>query len=163
MKFLPVQDLAMDHPLVMSCYLEGPDEFYVQSLDRDCVERFTELTQAVTEFYGDTHYKVVFVDYGNADLVAVNGVQQLEPRFAELSRQTVRVSLFGMNLTDVQWSGLSISIFSGEILRKACTLSVVRNDGDVFIVADIAVDGKSVIEQMVTDGYIELSDLRTDM
>ncbi|KAK2183308.1 hypothetical protein NP493_317g02007 [Ridgeia piscesae] len=193
MKCLPMQDLARDHPLVMPCYLEGPDEFYVQSLDRDCVERFTELTQAltecygsveapayepkqkelvaaycvadnawyravVTEFYGDTHYKVVFVDYGNADLVAVNGVQQLEPRFAKLPRQAVRVSLFGMNSTDVRWSGRSISIFSEEILNKACTMSVVRKDGDVFIIADIAVDGKSVIDKMVTDGYIELSD-----
>ena len=193
MKCLPMQDLSRDHPLVMPCYLEGPDEFYVQSLDRDCVERFTELTQALTEcygsveapayepkqkelvaaycvadnawyravvaeFYGDTHYKVVFVDYGNADLVAVNLVQQLEPRFAKLPRQAVRVSLFGMNSTDVRWSGMSISIFSEEILNKACTMSVVRKDGDVFIIADIAVDGKSVIDKMVTDGYIELSD-----
>ena len=37
-------------------------------------------------------------------------------------------------------------------------MSVVRKDGDVFIIADIAVDGKYVIDKMVTDGYIELSD-----
>ncbi|KAI0242083.1 Tudor domain-containing protein 1 [Lamellibrachia satsuma] len=193
MKCLPMQDLPSDRPLVMPCFLEGPDEFYVQSLDTDCVARFTDLTHALTEhyglleavpydpklkelvaaycvpdnawyraivleFYGETHYKVVFVDYGNADLVAVNGVHRLEPKFTKLPQQAIRVSLFGMNSMDVRWSGVAISGFSEEILNKACTLTITRKDGDVVVIADIAIEGKSVIDKMVSDGYLKLSD-----
>lgn len=193
MKCLPMQDLPSDRPLVMPCFLEGPDEFYVQSLDTDCVARFTDLTHALTEhyglleavpydpklkelvaaycvpdnawyraivleFYGETHYKVVFVDYGNADLVAVNGVHRLEPKFTKLPQQAIRVSLFGMNSMDVRWSGVAISGFSEEILNKACTLTITRKEGDVVVIADIAIEGKSVIDKMVSDGYLKLSD-----
>ena len=189
MKCLPTQPLPGDRPHVMPCHLESPHEFYVQSLDPECVAKFTSLNEAVgmhydtleptahqpklgeliaaycvadnawyravvTEFYGDTHHKVVFVDYGNADLVTVGSVRRLDTRFAKLPRQAIRMSLFGMNSTDVRWSGVAIRSFSEEIVNKPCVVDIARRDGDVVVVSDIATsDGVSIIAKMVSDGH----------
>ena len=187
-KCLPMQPLPGGRPHVMPCHLESPHEFYVQSLDPECVAKFTSLNEAigthydtlaptahqpklgeliaaycvadnawyraiVTEFYGDTHHKVVFVDYGNADLVTVGSVRQLDARFAKLPRQAILMSLFGMNSTDVRWSGVAIRSFSEEIINKPCVVDVARTDGDVVVVADISTsEGASIIAKMVSDG-----------
>ncbi|XP_038071054.1 tudor domain-containing protein 6-like [Patiria miniata] len=81
----------------------------------------------------DSTLEVLFVDYGNTEIVSSEDVMKLQEKFLGIPICALRCRLNGVTApsTGVVWPSEAVNFLKKEILEKACKVHVCKNDGEV--------------------------------
>jgi len=96
--------------------------------------------------------EVVFVDYGNSEVVSLNEVKDPEKDFMQLPQQAI---LCGLDATKDHWSAGEVNIFKSVALDKSFNAKFIIRDGQKWRVS-LDSGGASIVDMFMTKDAADL-------
>jgi tudor domain-containing protein 1/4/6/7 len=105
--------------------------------------------------------EVLYVDYGNAELLPIARIKELKPQFAALPQQAIPCCLYGVSPNAPSWTSQAIETFQNVVAEKELEIKVVsHNESQRYSVSLMETVGNevySINKQLVQKGKDLLS------
>ncbi|KAM4713099.1 tudor domain-containing 6 [Anableps anableps] len=121
-----------------------------------------EFYRATVTEVGETQIKVLFVDYGNTEVVDRSKIRSLPAEFRKMPRLGLKCSLAGVRPKDGKWSQSALEYFIKSVTDKELDVHVKGKYSDNYVVQLInpqAQGEQDVGTQMCTNGFAERSEI----
>ncbi|XP_076358690.1 RING finger protein 17-like isoform X2 [Tachypleus tridentatus] len=105
--------------------------------DTHCVGdlQSSEDTRQDVIVFGESEVEVLYVDFGNTEIVPQSRLKLIQPNFLSLSWQALRCALWGIVPSDkVAWSQKAIKLFAQFVANKQVRMKVIEQRNDVLYV-----------------------------
>ncbi|XP_033632805.1 uncharacterized protein LOC117294486 isoform X2 [Asterias rubens] len=121
-------------------YDDGSMNPHEPKIGQLCAARFSAdnawyRARAVEKVAPESAVKVMFVDYGNVEVVALNEIRKLEGWLTEVPEFSHRCGIHGMIAPSggkqLLWSEETIKHVKSKLENAMCTVDIVKNDGKV--------------------------------
>ncbi|NXU57800.1 TDRD1 protein, partial [Turnix velox] len=103
-----------------------------------CCAQFTEdnlwYRAAVTEYVSEDTVLVIYIDYGNSEVLPLTKLCPVAPGLMSLPAQAIRCTLAGVKPLSGSWTSKS-AIFMNQLVKdKAFTVKIINKDGVKYVV-----------------------------
>jgi len=125
-------------PADLACYCPTVGSYACgQFTENDCWYRVI-----IEDVKSDNELSVMYVDYGNKEMLPLTRIKQLSPKFVSCPLQAIRCSLIGVDDTN------ATDGFGDFLLNKEFHLTAKQalKDGS-YLVSLVGIDGNSVVEE----------------
>ena len=126
-----------------------------------CCGRYTEddgwyRALILASHIAEREVEVLYVDYGNIEVLPITRIKELKPQFAALPQQAVPCCLYGVSPSAPNWTDQEVEEFQNAIVGKELVIKVVSllesQRYAVSLVETVGEEEYSISEQLVQKG-----------